>query len=117
MMLHVDDLRVEVAATFLRRLVGLLGRRSLAPGTGLLLVPCSNIHTGFMRFEIDAVFVDREGTVLAVFPALRPWRAAFARGAHACLELPGGEASRAGLVVGRRVPQLAAAACRPARAA
>jgi uncharacterized protein len=117
MMLRVDDLQVEVAATFLSRFVGLLGRKGLPPRTGLLLVPCSNIHTGFMRFTIDAVFLDREGTVLAVYPALRPWRAAIVPGAHACLELASGEAERAGLVPGRRLPELSAQACRQRRAA
>lgn len=107
--LAVDGMRVELARRFWPRLVGLLGRRALAGDQALLLAPCNNIHTFFMRFAIDVVFLDRQGAVLAVVPALRPWRVAAARRAHACLELAAGGAQRFGLQVGRRLPQLAAA--------
>jgi uncharacterized membrane protein (UPF0127 family) len=55
---------------------GLLGRRSLSAGEGLLLRPAAAIHTAFMRFAIDAVFLDREGVVLRVAHDLAPWRTA-----------------------------------------
>lgn len=105
----VDGMRVMLAQRFLARLVGLLGRRGLAPDEALLLAPCNNIHTFFMRFHIDVVFLDKDGAVLAIVPALRPWRVAAARRAHACLELASGGAHRFGLTVGQRLPQLAAA--------
>lgn len=108
-MLAVNGMRVTLARRFLPRLVGLLGRRGLAADEALLLAPCNNIHTFFMRFHIDVVFIDKEGAVLAIVPELRPWRMAAARRAHACLELAGGGAHRFGLEVGQRIPQLAAA--------
>lgn len=90
--------RLAVAATPLSRAVGLLGRAGLPPGTGLLITPCDAIHMFFMRFAIDAVFLDGEMRVVGVRPGLRPWRLACCRGARAVLELPAGAA--AGLVPG-----------------
>jgi uncharacterized membrane protein (UPF0127 family) len=110
--MHIDDLDIRTASSFLQRLAGLLGRCGLAPHEALWLVPCSNIHTAFMRFTIDAVFLDREGVVVAVVPGLRPWRAAAALRAHSCLELAAGTAQRLGLHAGMRVSRLAARARR-----
>lgn len=76
------------------RLRGLLGRKGLQAGEGLLLRPVGAIHTMFMRFAIDVVFLDRDYTVLKVVENLRPWRFAGARGAKAVLELPRGGARR-----------------------
>lgn len=102
----LPGLTVAVASGFWQRLVGLLGRRDLAPDAGLLLVPCNNIHTAFMRFAIDAVFVNDAGTVLAIVPQLRPFRVAAVRRAHACLELSSGAAARLGLQVGQQLAPL-----------
>jgi uncharacterized membrane protein (UPF0127 family) len=82
---------------------GLLGRAGLEPGEGLLLRPASSIHMFFMRFAIDAVFLDRDLVVLKVAPDLRPWRIAGARGSKAVLEMGAGEAERAGLRPGDRL--------------
>jgi uncharacterized membrane protein (UPF0127 family) len=82
------------------RLRGLLGRSELRPGEGLLLRPASAIHTCFMRFPIDAVFLDRDWRVVGISGDVRPWRAAGSRGAKAVLELPAGESSRRGLELG-----------------
>jgi hypothetical protein len=79
---------------------GLLGRRSLASGEGLLLKPASSVHTFFMRFPIDVVFLDRDLRVLSIAHDLRPWRAAGRPGARAVLELPAGECERRGLQPG-----------------
>jgi uncharacterized protein len=92
--------RCLVADNPLTRLRGLLGRRELALGEGLLLRPAPSIHTWFMRFPIDAVFLSHDLRVVAVEPDLRPWRMRGARGARAVLELPAGEAGRQGLEVG-----------------
>jgi uncharacterized protein len=90
---------VELATSFGARFMGLMGRRSLAPGGGLWLTGTSNIHMFFMRFPIDAIFLDRpeaDGTrlVVAVHANLRPWTGIvwYARGADGCLELPAGTA-------------------------
>ena len=95
--------RCEIADTPWLRLRGLLGKRGLQPGEGLLLRPASAIHTLFMRFPIDAVFLDRDLTVLGVAPALKPWRASGRRGARAVLELPAGECERRGIHAGDRL--------------
>jgi len=88
----VDD--CVVADSPPSRMKGLLGRSELRPGEGLLLRPASSIHTFFMRFPIDAVFLDKGLRVLRISDELRPWRAASRRGAHAVLELAAGECSR-----------------------
>jgi uncharacterized protein len=97
---HVVCRRCAVADRPLSRLRGLMGRRALAPGEGLLLRPTPSIHTWFMRFAIDAVFLDSELRVLGVKPELGPWRFAGRRQTRAVLELPGGEARRIGLEPG-----------------
>ena len=95
--------RCELATTPVRRAKGLLGRRNLPPGEGILLRPAGSIHTAFMQFPIDAVFLARDGRVLKVEHALPPWRMAARRGAHAVVELPAGEVARRGLRVGDSV--------------
>jgi uncharacterized protein len=92
-----------VAARPLRRMRGLLGRSSLPPGEGILLRPAGSVHTFFMRFPIDVVFLDREGAVVGIEPELRPWRTAGRRGAKAALELAAGEAHRRGISPGDRL--------------
>jgi len=83
--------RCTVADRPVSRLRGLLGRDGLAPEEGLLLRPAAAIHTCFMRFPIDAVFLDGELRVLHVARALKPWRGAARRRARAVLELRSGE--------------------------
>ena len=100
--------RCVLADTALTRMRGLLGRRELPSGEGLLLRPASSIHMAFMRFAIDAVFLDDEGRVLKVERDLRPWRMAAARRAKAVVELAAGEASRRGIEIGQRLVGYAA---------
>ena len=93
----------ELADRPLVRMRGLMGRGGLPAGEGLLLRPAPSIHTAFMRFPIDAVFLDRSLRVLAVVERLRPWRTASKRAARAVLELPAGEAARRDVRVGDRL--------------
>jgi uncharacterized protein len=95
--------RCLLAETALTRMRGLLGRRELPSGEGILLKPASSVHMAFMRFPIDAVFLDRDLRVVKVASDLRPWRVAGSRGAKAVLELPAGEAKRRGLTAGDRL--------------
>lgn len=90
----------ELADGFFSRARGLLGRRGLPAGEGMLIRPCSSVHTFFMRFPVDVVFLDEHLTVLHVVSRLRPFRAALRRGAHATLELAAGEAERLGVAPG-----------------
>src|SRR5439155_17929803 len=84
--------RCEVARRPHRRLKGLLGRRGLRPGHGMLVTRASFVLTLFMRFAIDVVFLDRDSRVVGIAHALRPWRAAGAVRAVAVLKLPAGAA-------------------------
>lgn len=106
--------RCEVADGPLTRLRGLLGRRALPPGEGLLLKPTPSIHTFFMRFTIDAVFLDAAMNVVAVRPDLAPWRIAGRSGSHAVLELRAGEARRVGLLTGQQLDLAGGAGARRA---
>jgi len=98
--------RCLLAETPFARLRGLLGRSGMPSGEGLLLRPAASIHTAFMRFTIDAVFLDRANRVVKVASDLRPWRTAACRGARAVLELPAGEADKRGLRPGVSVTQV-----------
>ena len=95
--------RCIVADGALRRMRGLLGRRELPPGEGILLWPASSVHSWFMRFAFDAVFVDPDFTVVRIAANVKPWRMRSHRGAHAVVELPAGECERRGLAVGARL--------------
>ena len=95
--------RCTVVDRPLARMKGLLGRKELPPDEGILLRPASSIHMWFMRFAIDAVFVDAELRVLRVVHELRPWRVAARRGSRAVLELAAGEAARRGVREGERL--------------
>jgi uncharacterized protein len=95
--------RCSVADSFASRLRGLLGRRELPPGEGLLLSPSSSVHTFFMRFTIDAVFLDRGFRVVGVSPNVRPWKLAGRRGARRVLELAAGEAARRAVRAGEQL--------------
>ena len=92
-----------VADTTMRRLRGLLGRSGLRGGEGIVLRPAWSIHTGFMRFPIDVVFLDPDLTVIHIAHALSPWKTASIRGAREIVELPAGECERRGLEIGDRV--------------
>jgi len=92
--------RCVVADSAWSRTKGLLGRPSLPEEEGILLRPAGSIHMFFMRFAIDAVFLDREMRVLRVAADLQPWRMAGKRGAKMVLELPAGRCERAGVSTG-----------------
>jgi uncharacterized membrane protein (UPF0127 family) len=84
----------------LQRMRGLLGREALTAGEGLLLHPAPSIHTAFMPFPIDVIFLDRESVVVRVVERLVPWRAASGPRARSALELKAGETARRGVNVG-----------------
>jgi len=92
--------RARVAKSFASRFRGLMGVAQLAPGTGLLLPRTSSVHTHFMRFPIDVVFLDSELGIVSIAVALRPWRMARATGAKSVLELAAGECDRLELAQG-----------------
>lgn len=84
----------RVADGFWSRLRGLMGAAGLAGGEGLLIVPCNSIHTHFMRFPIDVVYVSRDLHVVHVDRAMAPWRfGRIHRAARFVVELPAGAAA------------------------
>ena len=101
--------RCAVADNPLTRMKGLLGRSELPPGEGLLLRPGTLIDTHFMRFPIDAVFVDDELRVLEVTATMKPWRIKSRRGARAVIELAAGECERRAVRPGDRLTAVDAA--------
>jgi len=93
--------RVGVADTSLSRMVGLLGRSSIEPGTGLLIMPSQAVHTVGMRFPIDVVFVDGKLRVIHVQPSLVPYRVSGLHWrARYVLELPTGTIAETSTSVG-----------------
>jgi uncharacterized membrane protein (UPF0127 family) len=94
--------RLEPAFDSAARRRGLLGRVGL-DRSGLVLAPCSAVHTFFMRFPIDIVFTDRNGTVVKVRHDVRPWRIAGDWRAFATIELATGAIARAGTSKGHRL--------------
>ncbi|WP_077612433.1 DUF192 domain-containing protein [Clostridium sp. Marseille-P2415] len=95
------ETEAEVADTFLKRLLGLMFRSGLPLGNALLLDPCSGIHTWFMRFPIDVVYLDRDNTVIKK-ETVYPWRiGSFVKGAGKILELNKGAARK--LKVGKQL--------------
>ena len=95
--------QVEIADTRRTRRRGLLGRAQFADGEALMLIPCFAVHTAFMRFAIDLIFLDRDGCVIRTVSRLRPWRMAMAWRARSVIELPAGRLERCEVQPGDRV--------------
>ena len=94
---------MQVARALGARLRGLMGRPAWGDCDGLLIEPCNGVHTLFVRFAIDVVFLDGAGTVVAV-ERLRPWRLGRIHPrARVALELPEGSAGRFDLRPGDQV--------------
>jgi len=91
---------VEVADTSAKRRTGLLKHTRLEPGQGLWIVPCESVHTFFMKFPIDLVYLDRQRKVRKVRSAVPAWRLSACLTAHSILELPAGTAEKTGTRAG-----------------
>lgn len=93
--------KVTLASTWLSRLRGYIGRPEPRPGEGMLLVRCNAIHTFWMSFDLDVLFLDEKGRVLEVIESLRPWRRTRrVSGALYVLEVPPGTVEASGTQVG-----------------
>jgi uncharacterized membrane protein (UPF0127 family) len=100
-------LHIHCADTFWSRFKGLMFQPSLGPDEGLLITRCDSIHTCFMRFTIDVVYLDRAAHVVRLAPMLKPWR--FHLGGRAAvhtLELSAGSIRRLGIQVGDSLAHL-----------
>ena len=91
---------VEVADTSAKRRTGLLKHEKLEPGEGLWIVPCESVHTFFMEFPIDLLYLDRHHKVRKARSAVRPWRLSACLLAHSVLELPAGTVKQSGTQAG-----------------
>ena len=97
-------IEVELADNFFKRFCGLMLRRRLDEGRGLLLTPCDGVHMLFMRFSIDVVYLDENFCIKKIVRNLWPWLGlSVCLGAWGALELPRGEADRLKLVVGQKL--------------
>jgi uncharacterized membrane protein (UPF0127 family) len=89
-----------MADTSARRRTGLLKHERLEPGEGLWIVPCESVHTFFMKFPIDLVYLDKHRKVRKVRSAVPPWRLSACLMAHSVLELPAGTVKQSGTQAG-----------------
>ena len=94
---------VELAIDSKSRRRGLLGRDSLADLHALVLAPCNSVHTCFMRFAIDVLFVRRDGRVVKIVDRMGAWRVTASLRAFAAIEFPAGTLRRGGLACGDRI--------------
>jgi uncharacterized protein len=92
----------RVATAAFTRMRGMLGRR-FDDFDAMVFPRCNAIHMCFMGMALDVVFVDENGLVVALFPALRPWRFAGAKGASTTLELPVGALADSQTALGDRL--------------
>jgi len=90
----------DVADTSAKRRTGLLKHESLRSGDGLWIVPCESVHTFFMKFPIDLIYLDKNRKVRKVRHSVGPWRLSACLPAHSVLELPAGTARSTGTGVG-----------------
>jgi hypothetical protein len=82
------------------RRTGLLNHAVMPHDAAMIIAPCNAVHTIRMRFDIDIAFVSREGRVVKVRHAVKPWRMAAALGAFAAIELPAGALAQSETIPG-----------------
>jgi uncharacterized membrane protein (UPF0127 family) len=90
----------ELADTSEKRRTGLLKHKRLDPGQGIWIVPCESVHSFFMKFAIDLIYLDRNKKVRKVRHRMAPWRLSMCLTAHSILELPAGAAAATGTQAG-----------------
>lgn len=101
--------QIAVADGSLTRLFGLMGKRGLEPGHGLLITPSSGVHTFGMRFSIDVVGLDDDMVVVGLWPELKPYRlSGISLKYKSMLELPPGQIAASGIALGDKLEQTAA---------
>jgi uncharacterized protein len=96
--------RSNAATNMVSRGFGLMGKKSLPPGGGLIIVPCNSVISFFMRFLFDVVFVGGDGSVLHAVHSMRAWRTSrIVRGSKYVVELPAGTLNASQTVLGDRI--------------
>jgi uncharacterized protein len=97
---------IDSAESSAQRRTGLLKHDKLDQGTGLWIVPCEAVHTFFMKFAIDLIYLDRKRRVRGIVRNVRPWRLSMCLPAHSVLELPPGTIDRTNTQKGDEVEML-----------
>jgi uncharacterized membrane protein (UPF0127 family) len=98
---------VDLANTFFKRFIGWMGKKNIKQEEGLLLIPCRSVHTCFMKFPIDVLFLDASGKVIHMIENMKPWRVSpIVNGSAAVLEVSGGAAASSGIQLGDRIIEL-----------
>jgi uncharacterized membrane protein (UPF0127 family) len=98
---------VDLADTFFKRFIGWMGKRNVSEEEGLLLIPCKSVHTCFMRFPVDVLFIDVSGKVVHIIERLKPWRfSPVVKQAVAVLEISAGAAALNGIKLEDRIIEL-----------
>ena len=97
-------LKIKIADNFFSRLRGLIGKNFLPQGEGLLIAPCQSIHMCFMKFPIDAIYIDKNFVVKKIVPNLKIWTGfSICLSAWGVVEVAAGEAERLNLKVGEKL--------------
>ncbi|WML59142.1 DUF192 domain-containing protein [Neobacillus sp. PS2-9] len=92
---------INLADSFFKRLKGLMFRKEVLMDEGLWIIPCNSIHMCFMNFEIDAIFLSKEGQIVKMIEKLKPWQIVKPiNHAYSVVELPAGDVSKLGLKKG-----------------
>jgi len=93
-----------IADTLSGRIKGLIGRKKLKGGEALVIKPCNSVHTFFMRFPIDLLFVDRQDRIVKIVQAIPPFRlSSISLGASYVIELPAGTINSSQTKVGDQI--------------
>ena len=96
-----QTLKIEVADSFIKRLLGLMGRKKIPQGQGLLLSPCNSIHMFFMRFSIDVIYLDKNYVIKKIVRNVKPFIGiSICLKAESVIEMAAGEADRLDLRIG-----------------
>lgn len=93
--------RASRTSNFLERLRGLLAKPELEQDQGLIIAPCSSVHTIGMGYPIDIIFLDKDWTIVKIVDSLKPWRLVASKAASMVLEMTGGSAQRLNLDTGQ----------------
>lgn len=92
--------KARIANSFGLRLLGLMFKKQMDEKEALVFYQAPAIHTCFMRFAIDIVFLDKSNKVIRICPAVKPWKMVFCSGSASTIELPAQRALRRSLAVG-----------------
>lgn len=99
--------KLEIANTPFKRMKGLLGREELSQGEGLHITPCNNIHSFFMKFEFDAIFIDRKHIIRHLIESMPPGKISkLCFSAYSVIELPAGTIQMSNSKIGDKVEKL-----------